>query len=391
MKKIPFLFFALIYFNQGFFGLGDSAIYYLTRETWHLNATTLGLFGFITGLAWYCKILFGYIGDRISNHKNILYFTYSSLIFLYLLLIFFPINIWSLLILTTLINFCIGCSDVICDTEMVKTEQKYNMAGRCQSVQWSSLYSAVLITSLLGAFIADRFESILAVKICYAIALIIPIFTLGYLKFGWHDNSIQPPKEHTTFKQILGYFKNHQILLSLIFIACLQLSPSFGNPLRIQMREVLHIDKMFMGYIDAVGIVFGIIGYMIYYKYFYTINLKKLLYFSVIFTALTNLCYLYLPNQWILMLYSLAFGAFSAVCNLTILAFFATLVPKGSEGLIYACITALSNLCSRMSGILGGFIFDHSNYNVTVIVSTVLTLCCLIFLPRLNIGLDNSK
>ena len=62
--SIPFLFFILIYGNQGLSGLPGQALYYLTRENWGMSATALGWLGFVTGLAWYIKPLFGYIIDR---------------------------------------------------------------------------------------------------------------------------------------------------------------------------------------------------------------------------------------------------------------------------------------------------------------------------------------
>ena len=43
--KVPFIiymFFGLVYFNQGLADLPGQCIYYLTRETWGLSATMLG-------------------------------------------------------------------------------------------------------------------------------------------------------------------------------------------------------------------------------------------------------------------------------------------------------------------------------------------------------------
>jgi len=381
-KKIPIFFFLIVYFNQGFFNLSGQTIYYLTRETWLLSASMLGLLGFITSLAWYSKPLFGFICDRTTNHKKLLTISYSSLLFLYLILIILPINIWILIIVLTLINCCIGANDVCNDKYMVKYEQSMKLNGRLQSLQWSALYVSAFIVSLLGAFIANKFEVQLAVKICYGIASIIPIVTLFYLKYKF-KNLITDKSKPTAFKKTLLYFKNPKILFSLFFIVCFQLCPSFGNPLLIQMREHLHVSKMFIGYLDATSILFALLGYFLYYKIFYKYNLKKLLYFTVIFGAITNLFYLYIPTQWHIFGYNIAFGAFSGITSLTILAFFATLVPKGNEGMIYACITALSNLCAKTGSLFGGVIYDRFGYQITVIISTLFIMCCLFFIPKL--------
>lgn len=387
-NKIPLFFFIIIYFNQGFFDLSSQVLYYLTRETWMLSATMLGIIGFITSLAWYCKPCWGILVDRLNHQKgkirSLLQINYIWLLFLYLYIIVFGLKFWSLIIILTLINVIIGINDVANDSTMVIYEQKYKLQGKLQSVQWTSLGIAGLITAILGAWIADKFTTEIGLKICYALAGIVPIITLIYLKFGWQETKIPKNKTKVSFKKIMNHFKNPQIFLAMCFIACFQLCPNFGTPLMIKAREVLLVDKMFLGYLGATGTVLGIVGYLLYYWKFHKFPLKKLLYFTIIFSAITNLFYLYIPNQWFLFGYNVAFGAFGGITFLTLLAFFATLVPKGSEGLIYSCITALSNLCSRGGSVLGGIIYDKAGYEWTVILSTVLTLMCLFFIPKLK-------
>jgi predicted MFS family arabinose efflux permease len=119
--------------------------------------------------------------------------------------------------------------------------------------------------------------------------------------------------------------------------------------------------------------------------------MKKLLYFMVLFSAITNLFYLYLPNQWFLAAYNLAFGAFGGITFMTILAFFVKIIPTGSEAFFYALITSVNNFCARGGNFVGGMIYDKFGYNVNVIVSTVLTLLCILFIPKLQIGNNNEK
>jgi len=55
--------------------------------------------------------------------------------------------------------------------------------------------------------------------------------------------------------------------MGLLFIACLQLSPSFGLGLMAEMREQMEVSKMFVGILGSVGTVFGLIGYIIFFKW----------------------------------------------------------------------------------------------------------------------------
>lgn len=390
-KKIPFivmLFFILVYGNQGLSALPSQCIYYLTRETWKLSATTLGGLAFITSLAWYIKPLFGMAIDcfPINQYraKYYLWINYLFLVFAGVYIILFGFNLVSLILIMFLINIAIGFNDVANDTVMVKLEQKHNLKGRIQAIQWISLGVAGLAVSLGGAWIAKTFPEPLNYKIAYGVWLLLPIGTLFYLAKGYTEKPIQEKKSLKQLKENFKQLKNNSFLIGILFLAFLRFSPSFGTALMIRMRETMGIDKMFLGYMGATGTVLGLIGYGIYYWKAYKIKMRKLLYFTIIFSALTNLCYLYIPNKWVILGYNVAFGAFDGICFLTVLAFMAKIVPIGAEGLFYACVTSVSNFSARLGGVAGGIIYDVAGYNVNVIVASATTLLCILFIPLLR-------
>jgi len=153
----------------------------------------------------------------------------------------------------------------------------------------------------------------------------------------------------------------------------------------IKMRETLHIDKMFIGLLGTVGTTFGIIGYILYFFKIYKFNLKKLLYFAVLFSGLTTFCYLYIPNQWTLLVYNILFGTIGAIIHLTILSHCAKITPKGNEGFTFAGIMSILNLGSMFSGYLGAFLYDKIGYNNLVIISALFTIVCVFFIPKLRV------
>lgn len=380
------------YFNQGFSSLPQQCLYYLTRESWHLSATMIGLISWVVGIAWYMKIVFGYFIDNVSiKGKRTTYYlrgSYIGLLLAYLYIIFFGFNLTSLIITGIIINICIAFADVSVDREMVINEQKYKLKGRLQALQWTSLGIAGLVVALGGAWIAKYFPEHVNYKVAYGISGIIPIAMLIFLAKGFKEKIIKTTKRIHIIATLKANFKkigNKRLLIGLLFIACLQFCPSFGTALMIKVREGLHVDKMFLGYLGAMGTVLGVIGYFIYYKWAYRLPMKNLLYFMVLFSALTNLFYLYLPNKWVLMSYNVAFGAFGGITFMTLLAFFVKIIPKGSEAFFYALVTSVSNFCARGGNFLGGVIYDNTNYATTVIVSSVFTLLCIFFIPYLII------
>ena len=378
----------LAYSNQGISSLPEQCLYYLTRESWHLNASTIGLISWIVGIAWYIKILWGYIADKVQDTKKCLIISYLSMLGLYAFIIAFGLNLVTLIITGFLINICIGFADTNVDKQMVINEKKYKLKGRLQAIQWTALGVGGLIVALGGAYIAKYFPEHINYKIAYGLAGVIPICMLIYL-FKFYKNAKTKIKKYN-FKTNLKKLKSPKLIIGLLFIACLNFCPSFGTALMIRCREIMGIDKLFLGYLGAMGTVLGIIGYLIYYKWAYKFPMKKLLYFMVAFAGITNLFYLYLPNQWFLVGYNLAFGAFGGITFMTLLAFFVTIIPIGSEGLFYALVTSVSNFTARGGNYFGGLIYDKIGYNANVIISSGLTLCCLFMIPFLKIGVKND-
>lgn len=387
MKKINplYLFFILVYANEGLYHLPGQAIYYLTRELWKLDATTMGWIAFVSGLPWCIKILYGFYADRYPLQiKNLLIGNYILGVMTYLYIIIFGLTPISLTISGFIISWYVAFSDTINDKQMVVVEQDGNLQGKCQAMQWSAFGAVSVLVSIFGAMLATNFPVAIGYKVGYSIALILPILTLVYF-FKWYRPMHQcQPVSFKMFKSELKLFKSRNFLTAILFIAFLMLSPSFGTPLTIYARETLHVNKMFLGYLGATGEVLSIIGYLLYYRYCQKFDLFKMLQFMIIGTVITNLFYLYIPNQWFLLGYNIAFGAFNGMSFLILLNFFVQLVPKNSEGFFYSCLTGISNLCGNGSGVLGGIVFDHFGYSATVIVASATTACCLFIIPFLK-------
>lgn len=391
--KIPFwtfVFFVLCYSNQGLSGLPDQCLYYLLRESWGLTATKIGLVGIITGLAWYSKVFFGFLNDfcpiKGYQSKYYLYGSYWLMIVCMVYVVIFGLNLVSLIIIGLLINIGIALADVGNDKMMCLLEREHDLKGKIQAVQWSSLAICSLIVSLLGAYLASTLPTPLNYKVAYAICLIIPISALIYLKTKYFEQPVKAVKKFTW--SIFKHLKNKDFLLGLGFIILLRFSPGFGTALMIKCREELLISKMFLGYIGALGTVVGMVGYGLYYWKAHKFPLKKMLYFTIIFGAITNLFYLYIPNKWFLIYYSLLFGAFEGISFLAIMSFMVKILPTGSEALFYALVTSANNLASRLGSAIGGMIFDNLGYTYNVLIASGCTLLCLVFIPYLNIDKD---
>ena len=390
-KKIPisiYLLFSFIYFNQGIWSLKQAPLYYLMRETWNLSVSNIALIGVLTTLCWTIKPIWGIIVDSFplkkKKTKYWLILNYSIIVILSLLIWLFGLNYWSLIITGIIFSYCFAFNDVAGDGFVCILEKKHKLQGKLQAISWFSLSLAGLITSIGGAWISKYADYKLAFLLC----AVSPILMI-YFIFKYHKEPNVKPKK-LNFKQFQKFGKilfNKTLLLPMAFLFCYFLSPSFGTPLMVQMREVLNMDKMMIGILGSVGTVFGLGGYLLYFFKLHKYNLKKLLYFSVGFGAFSTLWYLWIPNQWWLLGYSIVLGTFGAIAHLVILAYVAKITPKGYEALVFAGLCSVLNLGSMGSGYLGGFLYDIIGYHKLVIISALFTCLCLFFIPK--IGVDN--
>jgi len=400
---IFYLFAILTYASQGITGLFGQLQYYFLHEHLGMSLTKMGVIGFIIGIPWVVKMFIAILIDYFpigklyfKKHKNVLscgfsktekyrvkyylWFDNIGLILCYLGMMYFGLHVWTYLLFGFLINCFISLNDISCDSTMIVYEKRYNLQGKGVSIQWIALGVVGLFTSLIGAKLSETMNY----QMAYGIALLFPIAYLLYLRFIHVEEPVKKKKVFN-FKSILHHFKNKEFLWGLVFIACLQLTPSFGTGLMAQMREVIGVSKMFVGVLGSVGTVFGLFGYILYFKWGNKFKLKQLLIFSIIFSAITNMFYLYIPTQWHIMVYSVLFGAFSGVSFMAIMKFMTSIIPEGNEGMIYACVASLSNLCGNGSGILSGIIYDKFGYFMAVWISTIFTVLCLFIIPKLKI------
>lgn len=381
---IFYIFAILTYASQGITDLFSQLQYYFLREQSGLSMTKISLIGFIIGIPWFIKIftslLIDYFPIKGYRTKYYLWIDTFGLLFCYSSMIFFGLHIWTFLLFGFLINMFISLNDISNDATLCVYEREFNLEGKGVCIQWISLAVVGLFTSLIGAKLSETMNY----KLAYGICLIFPILYVFYLSFLHKENKYI--KKQLIWSDIGKHFKNHSFVWGLLFIACLQLTPSFGLGLMAQMREHLGVSKMFVGLLGSVGTVVGLFGYILYFKWGNKFKLTTLLTFSIIFSAITNLFYLYIPTQWHIMIYGLIFGIFSGVSFMAIMKFMVSITPSGNEGVIYAFIAGLSNLCARGSGILSGVIYDHYGYSWNVIISSVFTIFCLFFIKKLKIS-----
>jgi len=382
--KYYFLF-ALVYFGQGIYHLPTQSIFYWLKETLNLGVDKIAYISAIATIPWTIKPLYGLISDFFPffgyRRKSYLILNYIIIGLTGLYIFFCGLTVPSLIFINVLCGVAFAMNDVCADGIMVEKGQKYDMTGKFQSVQWGAINVASLLTGLCGGLIAKYLN--------YQYAnLIVAIFIFGILGFlisNYKEIKRTEKVNLNCLKGVKSAISNKQLWLAIGFIFCLWFSPSFGTALMFKMRDILGFDKIFIGLLSSASSGFGIIGAIIYYKICKKYNLKKLLYFATILTAMTTFCYLYYPNWIIALLYATLFGTFGMISHLIILDYCAKITPKEAEAFTFAGLCSILNLGSMGSTAFGGFLYPLIGLNWLIIISGSFTLLCLFFIPKLEL------
>lgn len=281
---------------------------------------------------------------------------------------------------------------------IVEQGTKNNTVGKLQSIQWASLGIATIITGVVGGYISEHYDYHLA----YLLIAVFPA-SIAALAFWLKEEpvsslsstnvnpelSIPQKSKLEGIKEFFIKLNNKQLIISTIFLFLFWFSPSIGTPLMDKMRGELHMTKIWIGWLDTISSIFGVIGAALYFKYNKTINVRRWLYYSVILNGVSTFAYLYLTPHTLLV-YAVIFGFSGQFTHLLMLGIMAYTCPEGTEATTFALLTAIVNCASVLSNIVGAKLFTLFGYNGLVIVSGITTFLCLPFVPFLEVKIKHD-
>ena len=207
----------------------------------------------------------------------------------------------------------------------------------------------------------------------------------------------------TIFKRIKEALMMKEIyMLLLFFILNGLISPGFGNFSYYFLMNVCKITKVQYSLLATFGSFTGLIGVIIYEKFCKDIEVRQIVWFSIVMSCLSGFCDFGLAKRWNLALgisdlaylytTSIFFGIIgNAISFLPLLSLFAKIVPKRVEGTLYAFMTGAMNLSGGvLAPMVGVYINDKfvgvtsdnlKGYSTLCLISFILTFATFILLP----------
>ena len=376
---------------------------FLLKDVLKMTATAASYFAAVTLVGWAVKPLWGIISDAVpifgSRRKSYLVFTavLASIIW-------FSLGqtenhtVKLLLVLFTVSSAVYAFMDVVCDGLMVETGKPHNLTGRFQSIQWTSVYVASIITGFAGGWAAQNLKP----QTVFSINAVFPIIILfSVLLFIKED---KPLKGREQFRKSLAALKEafgtRTMWLLAFFLFFVAFSPSFGTPFFYYAVDHLKFDKIFFGIVGSVGAASAALGAILYAKFQSKLNTRRLIKLAIIvgiIATLFDLIYFtpfvtdHLERARIIYILSSAvLGIVGSVTFLVVLNAAALACPKYSEGTTFATLMSFWNIGLIGSGILGGFLFSKIGLQPLIFVSAIFTAAAWFVLPRLRFSDDRS-
>ena len=382
MKISPKLFwiYALnssIYFLQGIGGIASLPLSYYLKETLHLSASNIMYISAVVSMAWCLKPLIGFCIDNVGWQKRtwILYALAADILgAIFLGTMYLPLGFLVTTLMLT--SWTTAWRDVAVDGIMVVEGKSHRACGRIQSIQWISVTIAGALSTLLGAWIAEK-------NFPYQVGFLamIPLYLIGvFTVYKYVEkktrNKIKVYQQSQAIQNFKKMFTHKNFLIVCLFIFLYKYSPSFGTPLWYLERDQFHWSKMFIGTLGAVSSLISILGAMLYYKFEPIVKCKKYLLISIILGATTSLLYLYFTPVTDI-IYTIVFSIAGMFFHLIIMTVMAENCLKGLESTSFAFLCSVSNIAATCSSLSGAWLLPRIGLPPLIVVSAMTSLLCL--------------
>ena len=356
----------------------------------HASRQAMATFFALSTLAWYFKPLAGIFTDSVPlfGTRRKYYLILSAVIAgaLYLVVGVVPRTYISVLIAMIAVNCMLVIGSTVVGGLIVEIGNRERATGRLNSSRYVVMNACTLIGGPLGGFLAARAFGLTTIAGA--------VIALSIVPFAWFMLK-EPPVAHTNSQawinakaQFRTLMKSKTLwsaagLLFLVYIA-----PGFSTPLYYFQTDTLKLSQQFIATLILLAGAFGIVGAFIYSMMCKKLNLRTLLYISIIINVLGTMTYLFYRSGTAAAFIESQNGLIGTVAELALMDLAARATPKGSEGLGFALMMSVRNGGQAISDIFGSWLIDQHHVTFFKLVwlnagTTALILFVIPFLPRL--------
>ena len=396
-----YIFFAALYFVQSVgdptSGLVAQPVRSLLRN-WGESPAALGALMALLAVPWTIKPIFGLLSDFVplfgSRRRNYLLLANGLAALSLLLLAFVPVapgSLWLLFALLLPTTMAIALGDVIVDALMVEKGQPLGLTGRFQSVQWAAANAALLLTGVLGGYVAEERLQSVAFALCGGLWVF--AFSVAWRYAGDRDDAhLDAASLRETGTALLGVLRDRLFLAVCALLTLWSFNPVWGSVLYVHMTEDLGFSEQDFGNVTSaffLGSLIGSVGYGIYCR---SVRLSTLLHLSILAAIVSNAVYWQLGSLTSAYIVSVIAGAAYMTGTLIQLDLTARIIPARAAATVFATVMALTNFAGSTSEAFGGWLFEtakdsygrETGFSFVVAASVAAAMGCWLLIPTLR-------
>lgn len=398
--RLGFLF-GTLYFVQGIGEPTEGLISQPVRSllhSWKRGPGEIAAFSALLALPWSLKPLFGLLTDFVplagSRRKSYLIITSAAAVVGFLGVGLLPLPsgnhrwLFAWLIVPTI---AVAFSDVVTDALMVEIGQPSGLTGWLQSVQWTCMYTASILTGVLGGYLSQHARPQLGFIVCGAFAVVTLLVSIFGVREPVHDRAGQGLRTGLTI--LWQAARSPEIWSIGGFLFLWNFNPFSTTVLQLHMKELGFSDQ-FYGNTVAFLSVGSIVASIAYGTYCRRVPMPWLVHASIVLGIVATLAYWAIGGTTSAKLVALVVGFAYMTATLIQFDLAARSCPPRVAGTAFALLMALSNLGMSLSTWVGGDWYErgsrlwgnHTSFNVLVGVGAAFTAGCWLLVPFLPRG-----
>ena len=367
-------------------------------KSWGESPAVLGALMALLAVPWTIKPIFGLLSDFVplfgSRRRNYLLLANGLAALSLLSLAFVPIepgSLWLLFALLLPTTMAIALGDVIVDALMVEKGQPLGLTGRFQSIQWAAANVALLLTGVLGGYVAEERAQSLGFAFCGVLWLF--AFAVAWRYSGDHEDAhLDAASLSETGAALMGVLRDKLFLAVCALLTLWSFNPVWGSVLYFHMTEDLGFSEQDFGNVTSaffLGSLLGSVGYGIYCR---SVRLSMLLHLSILAAIVSNAIYWQLGSLTSAYVVSVIAGAAYMTGTLIQLDLTARIIPAKAAATVFATVMAVTNFAGSGSEAFGGWLFEVAKasygrgtaFSLVVAVSVAAAVNCWLLVPSLR-------
>jgi len=374
--------------------IGQLPFLFLLKNEFHFNAAQQANFFAIATFAWYLKPLSGLLCDSFplfgTRRRSYLILAAAVAGLAWSLFAVAPRSYAAFFWLMVILNGAMVIASTTIGGILVEAGQEGGATGRLASVRYGIDGVINVIAGPLGGWLAARAFGWTAGIGALLLFSLVPLTMMLVNEQRGARRNLQVWSAATVqFRLILRSKTMWGAAGLLLFVF---MAPGFGIPLRYYQQDVLHFSTEFIGRLQALSGIGGILATALYAYFCRRLSLKPLLLGGILLNAISSIFYIWYRTPQSAMLIDSANGFLAILGILPLFDLAARATPKGSESFGYALLMSVYNIAVfAISNPLGSWLYElprsawHHNLTRLIWLNTGTSLIALVLVPLLPI------